>query len=61
MSEAKSRRLEPEDYVERLIAACVVRHSNSGPEALARIILEMLWEAGYDVTHRPDLIPIRRN
>ena len=60
MTEAKSRRLEPEDYVERLIATCIERHSNSGPDALARIILKMLWEAGYDVMRRPDVIPVRR-
>ena len=41
---------------ERVIVACVERHSNSGPAALARTILETLWEAGYDVTHRPDAI-----
>jgi hypothetical protein len=57
----RSRRLEPEDYVERLITTCVERHSNSGPDALARIILEMLWEAGYDVMRRPDVIPVRRD
>ena len=45
---------EPEDDVERVIAACVERHSYSGPAALARTILETLWKAGYDVTCRPD-------
>jgi hypothetical protein len=52
---------EPEDDVERLIIAAISRHSRDDPTALARAILEMLWEAGYDVTRRPDVIPIRRN
>jgi hypothetical protein len=52
---------EPEDEIERLIAACVERHSSDNPASLVRAILETLWEAGYDVTRRPDVIPIRRN
>ena len=52
---------EPEDIVERLIVTCVERHSRDNPAALVRAILETLWEAGYEVTRRPDLIPIRRN
>ena len=52
---------EPEDEIERLIVACVERHAQGSPAALARAILETLWEAGYDVTRRPDVIPIRRN
>jgi hypothetical protein len=52
---------EPEDDIERTILACVERHSNNCPAALARAILETLWEAGYEVTRRPDMIPIRRN
>jgi hypothetical protein len=50
-----------EDAVERLIAGTIRQHSRGDPVALARAILEALWEAGYDVTRRPDLIPIRRN
>lgn len=50
-----------EDDVERLIAACAQRNVGHGPETLARAILEGLWDAGYDVTRRPDLIPIRHN
>lgn len=49
------------DDIERLIAACTKRHSGRGPDALARAMLESLWEAGYHVTRRPDMIPIRRN
>jgi hypothetical protein len=52
---------KPKDDVERLIAACAQRNVGRGPETLARAILEGLWEAGYDVTRRPDMIPIRRS
>jgi hypothetical protein len=52
---------EPEDNVERVIAAAVRPHSKRDPAALARVILEELWEAGYEVTPRHDVIPIRRN
>ena len=57
----RGRRLGPEDDVERIIVSCLERHPTSGAAALARAILETLWEAGYDVTRRSDLIPIRRN
>ncbi len=50
-----------EDEIERIIAACIDRHSKGDPAALARTILQELWEAGYDVTRRPDMIPILRN
>ena len=52
---------QPTDDVERVIFDAIWRHSKGDPEALARAILESLWEAGYDVTRRPDMIPIRRN
>ena len=52
---------EPEDDVERVITAAVSPHSKSDPAALARLILEELWAAGYDVTPRHHVIPIRRN
>jgi hypothetical protein len=52
---------EPEDEVERIIEAAIKRHIAGNPSALRRAIIESLWEAGYDVTRRPDLIPIRRN
>jgi hypothetical protein len=52
---------EPEDDVERLIVAAISRHAQSDPARVAWAILETLWEAGYDVTRRPDMIPIRRN
>jgi hypothetical protein len=52
---------KPEDDVERLIAASAQRNAGRSPEALARAILEGLWEAGYDVTCRPDMVPIRHN
>jgi hypothetical protein len=52
---------EPEGDVERLIASCVERQAQSDPARMTRAILETLWEAGYDVTRRPDMIPIQRN
>jgi hypothetical protein len=52
---------ESDDDVERIITAAVWPHSKSDPAALARVILEDLWEAGYEVTARHDVIPIRRH
>ena len=51
----------PSDEIERLIVTRIKRNTGRSREALARAILESLWEAGYDVTRRPDLIPIVRN
>jgi ribosomal protein L31E len=51
----------PEDETERLIAASLERHTKADPARIARAILEELWEAGYDVVRRPNIIPIRRN
>jgi Fe-S oxidoreductase len=51
----------PEGEIERLVAFRVERYAKSDSAKVARAILEMLWEAGYDVTRRPDVIPIRRN
>ena len=59
--ESARRALEcQKDEIERMIVACVKRLSKSNPAALARAILETLWE-GYEVTRRPDVIPIRGN
>jgi hypothetical protein len=44
-----------------VIVAAIERLVNAAPAALARTILETLWEGGYDVTRQPDVIPIRRN
>lgn len=52
---------EPEDDVERIIEAAIRRHSAGAAAMLRHAILESLWTAGYDVTRRPDMIPIRRN
>jgi hypothetical protein len=52
---------EPKDDVEQVIFNTLCRRSKGDPEALARAILESLWEAGYDVTRLPDMIPIRAN
>jgi hypothetical protein len=56
---------EPPDDVERVIAACIAacveQNAGRGPDGLARAILDSLWEAGYEVTRRPDMIPIRSN
>jgi hypothetical protein len=50
-----------EDKIERLVVSCIERNAKSDPARVARAILEELWEAGYDVTRRPDVIPIRGN
>jgi hypothetical protein len=52
---------ELEDNVERIIVATIWRHPKADPATLARMIVEELWETGYDVTPRPDVIPIRHN
>ncbi len=46
---------------ERIIAAAIERDAKSNPAALARAILDELWEAGFDVRPRLDEIPIRDN
>ena len=51
----------PEDDIERVIVTAIWQHSKDDSAALARAILEELWEAGYDVTRRPDMILIRYN
>lgn len=48
------------DKIERIIAAALERHA-SDPATLATVIIERLWDAGYEVRPRPDLIPIRPN
>ena len=50
---------EPLDEPERISAAVIERYARGDPIALARAILNELWEAGYDVRARPDMIPIR--
>ena len=52
---------ELESHVEQIVEAAIRRHSKSDPALLGRAILESLWELGYDVTRRPDMIPIVRN
>ena len=52
---------EPEGDIERIIEAAIWGRSKGDPAALARAILEDLWDAGYDVTHRPDVVPTRSN
>jgi hypothetical protein len=52
---------EPEDEVERVLEAAIWRCPKGDLAALARAVLEELWEAGYDVTRRSDVIPMRRN
>jgi hypothetical protein len=49
-----------EDEIERIIAATLERHA-SDPATLAAVIIERLWDAGYEIRSRPDLIPIRLN
>ena len=52
---------KPADDIERIIVAAIERRSKRDPAALARAVLEELWEAGYDVTCRSDMIPVRLN
>jgi hypothetical protein len=52
---------EPEEEVERIIEAVIKRYSAGNPAMLRPAIFESLWNAGYEITRRPDLIPIRRN
>lgn len=52
---------EPEDEVERIIAAAIDLPAKGDSVKLARMILEQLWEAGYELTRRTDKIPIRHN
>lgn len=52
---------EPQDDAEQVIATAFCGRLKGDPETFARAILESLWEAGYDVTRRPDMISIRRN
>ena len=51
----------PEDEAEGIIEAAIRRHSPVDAAALMRAILESLWDAGYEVTRRPDMIPIVHN
>ena len=44
---------DPLDDPERIIAATIGRHARGDVAALARAILNELWEAGYDVRQRP--------
>jgi hypothetical protein len=43
--------IEPEELEEpeHIIASTLTQHSQCNPESLTRMILEHLWEAGYDV------------
>ena len=51
----------PEPEPEQIIAAAIERHAKGDPAALAVAIIERLWEAGYEIRPRPDLIQIRPN
>jgi hypothetical protein len=48
------------DEIERIIAAALERHA-SDPATLATVIIEQLWDAGYEITRRLDSIPIKLN
>lgn len=50
----------PEDDPESIIAIAVKRHVKGDPEALAQALMEQLWEAGFDIRPRTDLVPIGR-
>jgi hypothetical protein len=51
----------PDYDPERVVTEAIEHHANGDPAALARAILNRLWEAGYDVRPRPNMIPIRYN
>jgi hypothetical protein len=44
----------PEYHPERIIVAVIKRYAKRDSAALARAILDELWEAGYDLRPRPD-------
>lgn len=44
----------PDYDPERVITAAIERYAKGDPAALAQMILNDLWEAGYDVRPRPD-------
>ena len=50
---------EPLHEPERIIAAAIERHARGDLAALARAILNELWEAGFELRLRPDVIPIK--
>ena len=43
----------------RIIAAAIERHARGDVPALAAAIVNELWEAGYEIRQRPDVIPIK--
>jgi len=48
------------DY-DRIIAETIARRKTADPIGLTIVIVERLWDAGYEIAPRPDLIPIRYN
>ena len=51
----------PGPVPEDIIAATIKRVAPDAPTQLPTIIVLDLWEAGYEVSIKPDLIPIRHN
>jgi hypothetical protein len=47
------------DEPERIIATAIERHARGDVLALAHAILNELWEAGFELRLRPDMIPIK--
>jgi predicted trehalose synthase len=49
------------DEIALIVVAAIERHAEAEPAALATAIIERLWEAGYEIRPRPDMIPILLN
>jgi len=45
----------PEQEPEEIIAAAIERHLTGAPAILALGIIELLWDAGYEIRPRSDL------
>lgn len=49
------------DDPEKIIADTVARSARGTPNRIARAILDELWNAGYEIVPKRNLIPIRHN
>jgi hypothetical protein len=45
-------RMESGDKIKKIIVTNIVSRGRGNPASLTRAILEVLWEAGYEVTTR---------
>ena len=51
-----ARMPEPEDEIEQIIANVIERHGATDPMRTMRAIIEGLWEAGYEIRPKPDIV-----